>query len=245
MRNTILVLEQIQKIDLEIIAAEEEERQFNREIERIAGELKKEEEAKAMIAGEVEELNKSIREVETRLSESGEKISKDEKRLNSIKNEKELNAITKEISGANKTKKQSEQEKENLSVKLKDKNAVLEARENALREKGALLEALLKEKEEKQPGWKSVIAGKLQQRDSIKSSIRPDILKKYEAIKAKRSGIGLALVKNETCQGCYIHIPPQVYIQLRRGTEELMFCPHCYRILYAETQGSSQQTEHA
>ena len=69
--------------------------------------------------------------------------------------------------------------------------------------------------------------------------MRPDIFKKYETIRAKRGGIGLAKVQDETCQGCYIHIPPQVFIILKRGVEELLTCPHCHRILYVDTQGQA------
>ncbi|MBI5237186.1 MAG: hypothetical protein HY887_02030 [Deltaproteobacteria bacterium] len=240
MLSPIQALEQIQKIDLEIIAVEEAERRYEREIEGIASEIKEAEAGISVLAAEAEGLRGLVQEVDNKIRENTEKVAKDEKRLNGIKNEKELNALTKEINTANKSKKQYEQEKAALSSKFNEKSELLKAREAGAGQKAAELERLKAELENKKGGWKDAVEKHLQSRESIKAKIRPDIFKKYEAIKSKRGGVGIALVKNETCQGCYIHIPPQVSILLKRGTEELMYCPHCHRILYVENQGPAE-----
>ncbi len=237
MRKSIKVLEQIQKIDLNIKTIEEEEKRYIREIGSITDEISAEKDAISTGGTEAEELKNLIKALDDRIRESSEKVAKDEKRLNEIKNEKELNALTKEINAANKAKKQSEQEKNSLNARFDEKKAALDAREAKLREKESELGRLGSELESKKAGWKEEIGSKLASRDSIKNEIRPEVLKRYETVKAKRGGVGLVAVKNETCQGCFIHIPPQVYILLKRGTEELISCPHCHRILYVEDQG--------
>ncbi|MBI5826296.1 MAG: hypothetical protein HZB22_00980 [Deltaproteobacteria bacterium] len=186
MSNTIRTLEEIQKIDLDVLAIEA--------------------------------------------------IGKDEKRITSIKNTKELNAVTKEMNAANKSKRQNEQEKANYASKLEEKRSALGALEDAIKARRARLEELAAELESRRPVWKQSVDEKARLRDSIKAGLRPDVFRKYENIRAKRGGVGLALIKDETCQGCHINIPPQVYIELRKGSEEIYTCPHCHRILYVENQ---------
>jgi predicted nucleic acid-binding Zn-ribbon protein len=40
-------------------------------------------------------------------------------------------------------------------------------------------------------------------------------------------------VKNGTCQGCNMNIPPQLYNVLQRGVS-IEICPSCSRIIYWE-----------
>ena len=40
-------------------------------------------------------------------------------------------------------------------------------------------------------------------------------------------------VKNGTCRGCNMNIPPQLYIVLQRGAT-IETCPSCHRIIYWE-----------
>ena len=60
--------------------------------------------------------------------------------------------------------------------------------------------------------------------------VRPDVLKKYSAIRMRR-GLAMAPVKNGTCQGCNMNIPPQVFNQLQRG-DSIELCGNCNRIIY-------------
>lgn len=240
MFKTIRFLEKIQKIDLEILAVEEEKKRYAACIEGVKAEIGKSKEAIEAATAEIEGIRAQAREADERIAQSNAKIEKDEKRLNEIKNAKEMNALTKEISGANKAKKQYEQDKAALVAKADEKAAALKETEEALRGKNSELERLVKEVEERTPDWQQAVEKNTESRDAIKAGIRPDILRKYEMIRAKKGGQGIALIKDETCQGCFIHLPPQVSIILRRGTDELQFCPHCHRILYIETSGPAE-----
>lgn len=237
MISTLKALERIQRIDLEVRAVEDEEKRLRKTIEDLEAEIKGSMAAVAAIETETGALKAQIREIDEKIRESLERASKDEKRLNSVKNDRELTALTKEINGANKSKKQGEQEKTSLSAKLEEKEALFNARQEQLSGKEEELKRLLGELEANRSGWKEAIDAKLKSKDELKSGVAPDILRKYELIRSKRSGVGLAYVKDEICQGCFTHIPPQVYIMLKRGTEELQSCPHCHRLLHVEEQG--------
>lgn len=237
MISTLRVLERIQRIDLEIKAIEDEEKRLGKSIEELEAELKVAQEAVSAITAEAETLKAQIKEIDEKIRESSERASKDEKRLNSIKNDRELNALTKEINGANKSKKQCEQEKANIAAKLNDKEALIASRQEALSAKEEERERLAEELETNRGGWKEAVASRTSSKDEMKASVASDIIRKYELIRSKRNGLGLALVKDEICQGCFTHIPPQVYIMLKRGTEEIQSCPHCHRLLHVEDKG--------
>jgi predicted nucleic acid-binding Zn-ribbon protein len=58
----------------------------------------------------------------------------------------------------------------------------------------------------------------------------PYVIKRYSTIRMRR-GLAVVSVKNGTCQGCNMNIPPQLYNTLQRGNS-LELCPNCNRIIY-------------
>jgi len=62
--------------------------------------------------------------------------------------------------------------------------------------------------------------------------IPPELLAQYEKISARHRP-AVVRVRQETCQGCRVHIPPQLAVELIRGTKVLA-CTHCQRILVPE-----------
>jgi predicted nucleic acid-binding Zn-ribbon protein len=70
------------------------------------------------------------------------------------------------------------------------------------------------------------------ERDKLASDVRPDVLKRYGSIRMRR-GLAVVSVRNGTCQGCNMNIPPQLYNVLQRG-QTIEVCPSCHRIIYWE-----------
>lgn len=243
MIKAIGALEELQRIDLEIGAVEEEEKNYQKDIERLTEELEAVEEVLSGLTPDMETLDKRIAEYRDLIRQNEEKVKKDEQRLNDVKNEKELNALNKGIRAANKARKQYEEELGNVTSRADELRARVDEKKGLAEEKKAEIDRLTGDAEAKKPQWKAALEEKNQRRQALKSTIRPDVLRKYETIKARRGGRGLVPVKNETCQGCFIGIPPQVYIELKKGTEDIIICPHCHRILYFEHEDPEQSPE--
>jgi uncharacterized protein len=74
------------------------------------------------------------------------------------------------------------------------------------------------------------IAEERKLREVAAARVRPDVLKKYSAIRMRR-GLAMAPVKNGTCQGCNMNIPPQLFNLLQRG-DSIELCGTCNRIIY-------------
>lgn len=237
MNSSIETLLQIQKLDLEISAMEAEEKGLRSEAAAQTAGLKKLEDEIAALSEEAERLNTALKEAEEKVRQSVDKAKKDEKRLTEVKNDRELSAITKQIAETNKMKKLGEQDAANLNVKLMEKKSLLDARQAMKNEKEAGIKNAESTFEAKQREWEEGIALRKGRKDELKAAIGPDMLKRYESIRGKRGGRAVVSVKSEACQGCFIHMPPQIYIQLKKGTEEIISCQHCHRMLYVEEEG--------
>ena len=70
------------------------------------------------------------------------------------------------------------------------------------------------------------------ERDALAAGVKPEVLKRYGTIRMRR-GLAVVSVRNGTCQGCNMNIPPQLYNTLQRGLS-LETCPSCHRIIYWE-----------
>jgi predicted nucleic acid-binding Zn-ribbon protein len=236
LQDTVRLLTLIQKIDIEIDVTKKETACLEGELGGEKEALSSTEAALTELEGGIIELDREVREREEILREKKERIAKDQKRLGEIKNEKQLNALTKEITDAEKASKLLEIELTSLREKIEKKKADISDCEVRLAGKAALVKTKEEGLERKKADSENTLKKKEAERASLASQVNPQILKKYDTIKSKRAGVAIVNVKKETCQGCFIQIPPQVYIQLKKGSEELITCPHCHRLLYFEKE---------
>mgnify|MGYP000483549911 CR=1 FL=1 len=63
------------------------------------------------------------------------------------------------------------------------------------------------------------------------AGVEPALLEEYERIAAKKGASALAPVVGESCQGCFMQLPPQ-FVHSLRGSRKTVRCPSCSRILY-------------
>jgi predicted nucleic acid-binding Zn-ribbon protein len=71
------------------------------------------------------------------------------------------------------------------------------------------------------------------ERARVIAVIPEDLLDHYERIAKKHGGIAVAEVRGEICGACGVRIRPHVFQELSRpGTEELIHCETCTRVLY-------------
>ncbi len=61
--------------------------------------------------------------------------------------------------------------------------------------------------------------------------VKPELLKRFNAIRGEVRGAAVVTVNDEVCKGCHMNIPPQMYNELQR-CDTLTFCPHCHRIIF-------------
>lgn len=74
------------------------------------------------------------------------------------------------------------------------------------------------------------LAVKRDERLRVAKRIDPATLERYERILASKGDSALALVLGGACSGCYIKLPPQTVIEIKRA-DRLIECQSCGRIL--------------
>ena len=237
MHTQLALLETVQKIDIAIESIDKDRARYPREKERLDEEM-------AALRAELELLEEANSElVDKKQQLDGDvanwegKINRHEERLKSISNDKQLKAVNKEKNTATKKKVEIGREIASMDRLLEAKEAELDSVRVKLQEKMDEHETLDLEINDKSGEWTKRLEEKRSEREEFAEKISPDILRKYELIRQKRQGIGIVLASNDTCQGCHMNIPPQLYIQLIQGTsDELIVCPHCHRILFHNSE---------
>ena len=73
-------------------------------------------------------------------------------------------------------------------------------------------------------------------RDELVGAVDGDLRRRYEMIFSRRGGVAVVAVRGGTCQGCHMHVPPQLYNQIQRN-EQLILCPNCQRMLFWQPEG--------
>jgi hypothetical protein len=68
-------------------------------------------------------------------------------------------------------------------------------------------------------------------RQAVMATVDEELRRRYETILARRGGLAVVPVRQGTCQGCRMRIPPQLYNQIQRN-EQVILCPSCQRMLH-------------
>lgn len=185
--------------------------------------------------GHLEDLKKHHREKEDSLKKGQDGLKKAKERLESVKNNKEYQAILKEIENLDRKNGDIESEIIVLFDEIDKENSELKLHEKDFAEQTNRYQSERNVLEEEMKSLDESIAECQERNGRIRSSIRDDLLRKYEAIRNLHKGVAVVSVWKEVCNGCHMNIPPQMYNELQKATA-LMSCPHCNRIIYWESQ---------
>lgn len=159
-------------------------------------------------------------------------LEKAQKKLPEVKNNKEYEAVLKEMDTLKKNVYESElrfiELKESIE-KYKSENEEVIARLEKCKEE---LEFTAAQKNEENSELINKLAEDQKAREEAAKLVKKPVLMKYERIREARQNLTVVRVENETCTGCCIKIPPQLYVEVRKD-KELLQCPSCQRFLYA------------
>ena len=219
-----------------------------REAEETARQLQALEEAVQQRAADTKRLREEHAEAKARqiktereLAEVEDRMKDRRMRLQRIRSEKELQATQREIDHLKERIAQLEEaelqvleETETLGAKLSASESSLREGERVLEQERATLiarESTLVQEIDRDGAARMEIAQKLDE----------ELRRRYELLFSRRGGMAVVAVRNGTCQGCHMHVPPQLFNQILKG-ERVLDCPNCQRILFPhpETDDTSE-----
>lgn len=229
--SSIELLTSLQRLDQKISDRKREAdgaaRQL-RDLEAAAGERAAEATRARDVCNEARQRQTAI---ERELAELEEKMKDRRMRMQRIRNEKEMQATQREIETMKERIGQLEEqelqvleETEALAAKVAEAEEHLRQGQQALNAERAQLEA-------EESELAKAVARDAQVREELAAAIDGGLMRRYEFIFSRRGGTAVVAVRSGTCQGCHMHVPPQLFNQILKG-EEVFACPSCHRLLF-------------
>ncbi|MGB1019422.1 MAG: zinc ribbon domain-containing protein [Chitinophagales bacterium] len=197
---------------------------------------------------ELEDLKQEVTGHQVSVENSNALIERYEKQLESVKNNREFDALTKEV-GMQKLEIQLSEKKlrianekneakktllEDMNVKLENTIALLEAKKSELSE-------ITKETD--------IEEEKLQTKsEKAKKKVDDFLLTAYERIRQNyKNGLAVVSAERDSCGGCHISIPPQLQLDIEAELQ-IIPCENCGRIFtpnYDERKQLEKETAKA
>ncbi len=237
LKQQLASLLKLQIIDTEIFALKAEKAAKPQEIKVLTDAFEEKKQCLADIEKKSLDIQKQKKDKELELGTKDEAAKKLQTQLFSLKTNKEYQAMLQQIKDA----------KADASV-IED--AILECLDQIDKVKIELEEAKKKVAEEEKAYNQEkkkvddrvrAIDTRLSELNAQRSQVLPEIeekiLAQYERILNNRDGLAIVSVKDNTCLGCNMFVPPQV-INLIRMYERMITCEVCNRILYLEAETS-------
>ena len=182
-------------------------------------------------AEEVAALSADIAKKREIINTANEAISRYEKQLDEVRNNREYDLLKKEI------------EFQSLEVELQKKRigqatAAIEAKkadiangETALKERRLDLDVKKSELGEIIAETKAEEEKLMEKAKHLELSIEPRLLAAFKRIrKSSRNGLGIVYVQRDACGGCFNKIPPQRQLDIRMR-KKIIVCEYCGRIM--------------
>lgn len=228
----------IQELDIKMIRLMRLKRERQKELDNIhslRADLQTQLEGKAL---EIVELKKDVRVSEGKIAEVKEKIQKLESQQNKVKKVEEFNALSQELSRAERERTNAEQVYSDIVDKLtmeeegleSIKESIASTEESSQVFEQELLESIVRINDE----------GKelLVQRQGMEKLPEQELMGIYEKLLRNKKDRVIVPIENRTCSGCHIVLTAQ-HENLVRKWERLVFCEHCSRILYWQEGASA------
>jgi predicted nucleic acid-binding Zn-ribbon protein len=235
----------IQGLDIKMIRLMRVKKERTKELQQIEDLRKELHQQTTFKESEIEELGKNIQTLEQKIQEVNAKIKKLESQQVNIKKADEFNALTQEMTQAERERIAIEQKVSDLVDKRVAEEEMLHKIKESL--KGSE-ESSMNLEREIQASIKLINEEGInlkEQRDALAARANRDTLQIYERLLRNKKDRVVVPIENRTCSGCHIVLTAQHENLVRKG-ENLVFCEHCSRIHYwqesAELEGSASAT---
>ena len=184
------------------------------------------------LQNEIEELDAELVRLQTENKEESDRVTNYDKRLKSLKTNREYQALLREIGFSRKLVAETEME-------MKEKNEIRREKLEKIEELEALIAELEESKGSMSDEWnqsqaelgarEKVLIG---DQEKVQKDIPRDLMSKYTMIR-RRHANAIVDVHNSRCTGCNMAVPPQQFNRILRGSD-VINCNSCSRILYVK-----------
>lgn len=176
-------------------------------------------------------LEKECRDLEMEIKILDDRIVKSNEKLRMVKTNKEYQLCLREVDDNKKHKDALETQ---LLEYMDEKDTARTIAEDALKEYESLKEKITEEQktiEKNSTDDRELLDEYEARKADIGQTLDKSLMTRFGKVSKMNKGLVVVPVRNEVCMGCFMNIPPQMYIEVQRG-DVLISCPQCSRILY-------------
>lgn len=175
----------------------------------------------------VDEVNKH----QANINEANALIERYEKQMDNVKNNREYDALTKEIEMqrleiqlSNKKIKATKEEMFKKEETLKATQDRLTSKQADLKTKKVELEQIIEKTDKDEKKLRALS-------DKAREKVEERLMRSYDKIRnSYRNGLAVVTVERDACGGCFNQIPPQMQLEIAQR-KKIIACEHCGRIL--------------
>ncbi|MEO5651091.1 MAG: C4-type zinc ribbon domain-containing protein [Ginsengibacter sp.] len=191
------------------------------------------------IEEEMNGIQQFIEDKKTLIKDSQELVKKYEKQSDNVKNNREFEAISKEMEMQTLEIKLAEKHIKDATEDIAEKAKHLELakkavaiKETNLKGKKGELEKIIAETEKEEKQYKKL-------EDAAREGVEGRLLISYDRIRNNyRNGLAVVPVERDSCGGCYNAIPPQKQSEIKQR-KKIIVCENCGRILVDDELNSA------
>jgi len=230
LRDQLKLLEELQRHDARLQDLEALTRSLPQKLLAAQNGIAELEKLLARERAEFQDTEAFRKSQEDEQKDANDQLSRAKAKLSQVKNLKESNAAQRELESTRRQLDTREEEVQKLSAVIEEQRQKIGEHESKLEADRRELTAERDAVEKRLGEINAELAEARSQRDQMAKQLRPDVLKRYGTIRLRR-GLAVVAVRDGTCRGCNMNIPPQLYNTLQRGNS-LELCPNCNRIIY-------------
>lgn len=232
MKDQIDILVSLQEIEIESTSVNTHLCSISKRLNVLSNSHNELEQRTTDETAKIEESKRKYRSHESDIKQNQVMIKRSQERLNSIKNNREYQALLKEIEELKRTNSATEE----LMIDCLNQIDDAEKKMAAIQEELQLVQNDIVQ-EQQVVGVETETAGKRlkeldRERLKMSGKIDADLLKLFQKVQSQQvRGNAVVPVQDAVCHGCFVNIPPQMYNELQR-CDKLRMCPNCQRIIY-------------
>ncbi len=230
-KKDIETLVKLQEAETEIVRLKAVLEKVEKEKIKLSGKLRQFETALNTNKENLSIAHVACRDLENEIAIVDERIIKSNENLRMVKTNKEYQVLLREVDD-------NKKRKDALETQLLE---FFDEKDDAqdLVTEGEKEYALLKDQteseqetaEQKCVDDKQDLESYLSQQEDIGKHLDSILMSRFSKISKMNNGNAVVQVIDEVCMGCFMNIPPQLYIEVQRCTS-LITCPLCSRIIY-------------
>ena len=231
MQERIKALYELQKIDSKIDEINKVKGELPMEVADLEDEVAGLQTRIDNIQNDINELNALMRQAQEEIEQNKAMIAKYTEQQNNVRNNREFDAIGKEIEYQELQNQLCEKHIKEYTAALKVKKQLLEDAEAVKAERSVDLAAKKEELDSIDAETAKDIEALREEAVKAREVIDERLLTAYGRIRSNvRNGLAVVEVKRDACGGCYNRIPPQRQSEIRQG-KKIIICEYCGRIL--------------